>query len=65
MGGPGCGGGMSMSKSSGRASSNKTMPKNWGGMKISGGRSRMSGGTSGTSGFGSPKVKLSFGRRNS
>lgn len=57
-------GGCTGAKSSGK-SSQRQMPKNWGGMGASkGGRFKSGAGKSGVSGnFGTPKVKTSFGRR--
>lgn len=44
-------------------SPNKGMPKNWGGMKLSGGaKTKTLNSPNGS--FGSPKVRTSFGRRS-
>ncbi len=51
----GCGGGKTSS------SSKSKMPKNWGGMSMTSGKSKTTGSKfSGSGGFGTPKVKMSF-----
>lgn len=55
----GCGG-----KKAAAGTSKSSMPKNWGGMKMSKTSSKTKSSGNQMSGFGQPKVRMSFGSRN-